>query len=192
MSRDGLLRILARSAGRNAGRLIRLFRVDGRPGSIPKTRGPVALVELEQRLERLRPLVHPLPRVTFRREPRRHARDRQLVWVHGFYRLPGEGRRHLGARAGAHRPGAEDGLMGRVLVVVDEDAAAALLLPPGGGDELGAAALKLASGGDCCSPMAVRRIENTTTSRVKLVMRMMMLGARVSTVSSRSSWIGIS
>ncbi len=56
--------------------------------------------------------------------------------------------RNLGTGAGAHRPGAEDGLVRRVLVVVDEDALAALLLPPGGGEDVGAAALELARGGD--------------------------------------------
>ena len=62
--------------------------------------------------------------------------------------LPRQRRRHLRAGTGAHRPGAEDGLVRRVLVEVDEDAPAALLLPPCGGDQLGAAALELACGRD--------------------------------------------
>ena len=69
--------------------------------------------------------------------------------------VPGQRRRHLGAGAGAHRPGAEDGLVRRVLVVVDEDAGAALLLPPGRGDQLGAAALELAGGRDRRAPHVV-------------------------------------
>ena len=55
----------------------------------------------------------------------------------------------------AHRPGAEDGLVRRVLVVVDEDAPAALLLPPCRRDQIGAAALELAGGG--CRRAAPRR-----------------------------------
>ncbi len=45
-------------------------------------------------------------------------------------------------------------------------------------------------GGLCWSPRAVRRIENTTTSRVKLVIRMRIDGASVSTVISKMSWTG--
>jgi hypothetical protein len=55
---------LARPTGGDPRRLVRLFRVDGRPRGVLQTRGPVALVEVEQRLERLRPLAHPLPRIT--------------------------------------------------------------------------------------------------------------------------------
>ena len=121
-----------------------------------QTGGPIPLVELEQRLQRLRLLVHPFPRVALRRQPLGHARDRQLVGVKRVDLVPGQRRRHLGAGTGAHRPRAEDGLVRRVLVVVDEDAAAALLLPPGRGDQLGAAPLELARGGDRRRPHLVR------------------------------------
>ena len=55
-----------------------------------------------------------------------------------------EGRRHLRARPGPHRPGAEDRLVRGVLVEVDEDPLAALLLPPRRGDQVGPAPLQLA------------------------------------------------
>ena len=85
--------------------------------------------------------------------PRRRTRSGTVRMVRSFgdHRLdllPGERRRDLAARAGPGEPGAEDGLVGRVLVEVDEDAAAALLLPPVGGDQVGEAALQLAGQGD--------------------------------------------
>src|SRR6266516_2785664 len=71
----------ARPAGRDSRRLVRLFRIDGRPGCVHQSDGAILLVKLEQRLERLRLLVHSFPRVSVRPEPFRHRRDRELVRV---------------------------------------------------------------------------------------------------------------
>jgi hypothetical protein len=81
-------------------------------------------MEFEQRLQRLLLLVHRSPWVTVRRKPLGHAHDRQLVGVKRVDLVPSQGRRYLGAGTGTYRPGAEDGFVRRVLVVVDEDAAA--------------------------------------------------------------------
>ena len=62
------LDVLARPARSDARRLVRLLGIDGRPGRVHQAGGPVALVQLEQRLERLRLLVHPRPRVALRRD----------------------------------------------------------------------------------------------------------------------------
>src|SRR5919204_76408 len=70
--------------------------------------------------------------------------------------VPCEGSRNLGPGTGADRPGAEDRLVRRVLVVVDEDAPAALLLPPRRRDQLWAPALELTGRGDGCRPHFVR------------------------------------
>ena len=105
--------------------------------------GAVALVQLEQRLERLRLATissHGSPRSATRAG---HGRDRQVVGVDRVELVPAERRRHLRAGPGTHRPRAEDRLVGRVLVVVEEDAAAALLLPPGRGDQVGPAPFEL-------------------------------------------------
>ena len=82
--------VLASPARSDARRLVRLLRVDGRPRRVHETGGPVPLVQLEQRLERLRLLVDPLPRVAVRRQPLGHARDRQLVGVERVDLVPGQ------------------------------------------------------------------------------------------------------
>ena len=74
----------------------------------------------------------------------RHRRDGQRVWLDRIELVPAEGRRYLRARSRPHRPGAEDRLVWRILVVVDEDALAALLLPPGRGHQLRPPSLQLA------------------------------------------------
>ena len=109
----------------------------------------VALVHLEERLERLRVVVHRRPRVAVALDPSRDATS--IVSSSGWIASSSsqrERRRHLRARPGAHAPRAEHRLVRRVLVEVDEDALAALLLPPRGGDEVGPAALELARHGD--------------------------------------------
>jgi len=73
-----------------------------------------------------------------------HGAERQIVGHHPLDLVPEEGRRHLAAGARPGEPGAEHGLVRRVLVEVHEDAGAALLLPPVGGDQVGMAALELA------------------------------------------------
>ena len=73
-----------------------------------------------------------------------HGADGQVVGDHRLDLVPGERRRDLAARARPGEPGAEHGLVRRVLVEVHEDAAAALLLPPVGGDQVREAALQLA------------------------------------------------
>src|SRR3712207_8084849 len=45
--------LLLGAAGRHAGRLVGLLRVDGRPGGVVETVGLVPLDHLEERLERL-------------------------------------------------------------------------------------------------------------------------------------------
>src|SRR5919204_1318091 len=142
--------VFARAAGSDAWRLVRLLRIDRRPGRVHETGGPIPLVQLEQRLERLRLLVHALPRVPVGAQPFGHRRDRQSVRVQRVDLVPGQRRRHLRTGTGADRPRAEDGLVRRVLVVVDEDAAAALLLPPRCGEQLGTAPLELARDCDGC------------------------------------------
>ena len=113
-------------------------------------------MERQQRLERLRRVVDRGPRIAVALQPARNARERELVGMDVVELLPGDRRRHLRARSGAHRPRAEDRLVRRVLVVVDEDAAAAFLLPPRGGDQLGAAAFQLARERDRRGPHLVR------------------------------------
>ena len=74
--RLGRLRVLG-PARRDARWLARHLRVDGRPRRVLEAGGEVALVHVEQRLQRLRPLVDAPP--TGRRRaatPRRHRRDR--------------------------------------------------------------------------------------------------------------------
>src|SRR5512133_2119288 len=107
----------------------------------------IAFVERQQRLERLRRVVDRGPRVAVALQPARDARERELVGMDVVELLPGDRRRDLGARAGAHRPRPEDRLVRRVLVVVDEDPLPALLLPPRGGEDVGTAALELARRG---------------------------------------------
>src|SRR5580700_8620278 len=58
--------------------------------------------------------------------------------------VPAQRRRYLRAGPGADGPGAEHGLVRRVLVEVDEDTLAAFLLPPGRGDQVWPPALQLA------------------------------------------------
>src|SRR4029077_16074131 len=107
-------------------------------------------MELEQGLERLWPAGDPFPWVAAFLYPAGHGGDRHIGCMCAVDRVPAERRRHLGAGTGAHRPGAEDGLVRSVLVEVDEHPAAALLLPPRRPDELGAAPLELARGRDRC------------------------------------------
>src|SRR5438045_2408685 len=45
----GLRGVLASPAGSDPRRLVGLFRIDGRPGSVHQTGGAIPLVELEQR-----------------------------------------------------------------------------------------------------------------------------------------------
>src|SRR5215208_4197170 len=59
--RRRLAAVLARATRRDPWRLVGLLRVDGRPGSVHEARRAIALVELEERLERLRTLVDRLP-----------------------------------------------------------------------------------------------------------------------------------
>jgi hypothetical protein len=134
-------------AGLDARRLVGLLWVDRRPRRVEQAVRAVALVERQQRLQRLRRVVDRGPRIAVALQPARDARDRQLVRVDVVELLPADWRRDLRAGTGAHRPGAEDRLVRRVLVVVDEDPLPALLLPPGGGEDVGAAALELARRG---------------------------------------------
>src|SRR3954471_23149689 len=73
--------LLAGTAGSDARRLVRLLRIDGRPRRVHQARGPVTLVQLEQRLEGLRLLDDRRPWVADGCQARRHGRDRQLVGV---------------------------------------------------------------------------------------------------------------
>src|SRR5438093_4510384 len=58
-----LLGVPARPARGDSRRLVRLLRIDRWPRCVLETRGPVALVELEHRVERLGPPGHRLPRL---------------------------------------------------------------------------------------------------------------------------------
>src|SRR5215831_785667 len=124
-----------RAAGRDAGQLAGLLRVDRRPGRVRKAVGLVPLVQGEQRLQRLWLLIHPGPGIPDGRQPVRQRGDGELVGVDVVDLVPGQRRGHLGTGTGPDRPGAEDRLVRCVLVEVDEHPGAALLLPPGGGDE---------------------------------------------------------
>ena len=77
---------------------------------------------------------------------------RQIVGHHRLDFVPRQRRRHLTAGPRPREPGAEDGLVGSVLVEVDEDPLPALLLPPVGRDRLGEPALELAGQGDGGGP----------------------------------------
>ena len=81
-----------------------------------------------------------------------HGADGEVVGDDRLDLIPGERRGHLAPDPGPGEPGAEHGLVRRVLVEVDEDAGAALLLPPLGGDLVGMTALELAGEGDCGGP----------------------------------------
>jgi hypothetical protein len=90
-----------------------------------------------------------------------HGADGEVVGDDRLDLLPGERRRDLPARAGPGEPGAEDGLVGRVLVEVDEDALAPLLLPPVGRDQIGkrrssSRASATAAARTCTCPSAAR------------------------------------
>ena len=96
----------------------------------------VALVQREQRLDRLRVVgVIVGPRIAVLGDASGHGRDRLRVGIDRVELVPRERRRHLRARPGAHAPRAEHGLVRRVLVEVDEDPLAALFLPPRVGDQ---------------------------------------------------------
>src|SRR5207344_1893090 len=103
----------------DAGRLVRLLRVDGRPWRVVEAGRSVALVEGEQWLQRLERPVDRGPRVTSAGDPSRHGGDRELVRRDVVELVPGERRGHLRADAGAHGPRAEDRLVRGVMVEVD-------------------------------------------------------------------------
>src|SRR5262249_53092829 len=72
--RGGLLHVLPSPARRHPRRLVRLLRIDRRPRSVPQAGRSIALVKLEQRLERPRLLVHAPPPGTRPPPPRRPPR----------------------------------------------------------------------------------------------------------------------
>jgi hypothetical protein len=98
--RDALLTL--RAAGGDARRLVGLLGIDRRPRRVPQAVRPVALVEREQRLQRLRRGGDGRPGIAVALEPPGNARQGQLVRVDVVQLLPADRRRHLRARAGAH------------------------------------------------------------------------------------------
>src|SRR5262245_52119516 len=148
--------LLGGPAGCDPGRLVGHLGVDGRPWRVHQPVGHVALRHGEERLDRLRLVADGGPRVAAPGDPPRHRRQGQVVGVGVAQLVPRQRRRHLAADPRPHGPGAEDGLVRGVLVVVDEDPLAPLLLPPRGGDDVGVAALELAGGCHGGRPHLVR------------------------------------
>src|SRR5947207_2980459 len=107
--------LLAGAAGRDARRLVGLLRVDGRPRRVHEPVGAVLRVHGEERLQRLRTVVHVGPGIAVRLDPGRERGDRQLVGMDLVDLLPVQRCRHLRAEAGAYRPRAEHRLVRRVL-----------------------------------------------------------------------------
>ena len=111
-------------------RLARHLRVVGRVGHVALALGLVALVHLEQRLQRVGDVVDRRVQVADLGEARRHRRDREVLGRDVGQLVPGHRRRHRRARLRPDAVGRGDRAVAGVLVVVDEDALAALLLPP--------------------------------------------------------------
>ena len=80
--------------GATAGRLVRLLGVHRRPRHVHQAVGHVALVQLEQRGDRLGRVVHRRPRVAVGREARRRVGDRPTPGLDRVELVPAERHRH--------------------------------------------------------------------------------------------------
>jgi hypothetical protein len=94
----GVRALTTRPARRDARRLVGLLGVDGRPRRIEQAVVPVALVQRQQRLERLRRVVDRGPRIAVALKPLRQIGQRQVVGVDVVELLPADRRRDLPAR----------------------------------------------------------------------------------------------
>ena len=96
----------------------------------PSSLGLVALVHVQQRLQRVGGIVDRGVAIAHLGEARGHRRDREVLGRDLGELVPRDRRGDRRARLRPHAVGRGDGAIARVLVVVDEDALAALLLPP--------------------------------------------------------------
>ena len=113
-----------------------------------ETVGPVACRQVQQGLERLglggdgRPGVPPPVKQVG------NGPDGQLLGVDRVHLVPRQRRGDLATHPRPGEPGAEDRLVGGVLIEVDEDPSTPLLLPPVGGDQVRMPSLELPGQGD--------------------------------------------
>src|SRR5262245_47177410 len=98
-----------------------LLRVARPPRGVRQASLGRALGHCEERLERLRVVVHAQPRVADAVQPGRERGDPELVGVDLADLIPAEGSRYLRPWPRADRPRTEHRLMRRILVEVDED-----------------------------------------------------------------------
>ena len=132
--RPDLPRAVTIARGLNALRLSRHLRIVGWVGHVPPSLGGVALVHVQQRLQRVGGFVDRGVAIADLGKARGHGRDREVLGRDLGELVP---RDRCGDRRARLRPdavGGGDRAIAGVLVVVDEDALAALLLPPLGRD----------------------------------------------------------
>ena len=139
---------VAIARGLHALRLARHLRVVGRIGHVALALGLVALVHVQQRLQRVGGVVDRGVAIAHLGEARGHRRDREVLGRDLGELVPGHRRGDRRARLRPDAVGRGDRAVAGVLVVVDEDALAALLLPPLGRHLARQAPLELAPEGD--------------------------------------------